>query len=308
MGDLVRIFERFLGRDLVYILAGAIPLLCLGRILWVENYLCKTFPTFRDLMSLSGVSWVWVALAAGAAYAVGYAGQELFCLLRLSSTAIEGNPERLIRRLFRSYQRRDLTEIPRTFNERDAAIDLEMSDDRHFGAHLERRVYLMQVGTALGPGLILGGGFLIASSLWRYLTESIDALDEKASVGLVISGLSYLCLRALNGGQLNGVTAQSLWRWEKGCLRALDGAQLNGAQPFRYAAAAVAVGSCRILILSWRWPWVEQSIGASDAVAGLVLQLAGLFFLVLGALKRAQLREYVFLVHRWLYPGAHVMA
>src|SRR3990172_3450751 len=106
MSDLVRVFERFIGRDLVFILAGAIPLLCLGRILWAEGYLCKLVS--RDgLVSLDGVSWVWIALAVGAAYALGYAGQELFCLLRLSSTAIEGEPGLHIRRLFRRYQNRD---------------------------------------------------------------------------------------------------------------------------------------------------------------------------------------------------------
>ncbi|MEX1206954.1 MAG: hypothetical protein WEB85_17050, partial [Dongiaceae bacterium] len=83
-------------------------------------------------------------------------------------------------------------------------------------------------------------------------------------------------------------------------LRASDAAQ--GMRPW---VATVAVISGIILVVSWLWPSLKQSIGAFDQVIGSTLLIAGLIFLVLGALKRAQLREYMRLVHQRLFPGTY---
>lgn len=198
MGDLVRVFERFLGRDLVYILAGAIPLLSLGRFLWAGRYLPE-LACLDGFARLEQVSWVWIALSVGVAWVVGYALQELFCLVGLSSTAVEGEPGCFVRWLFRRLQKRGWT--PRNFNgpdgELDAQMRLEMAAGAVSGAHLERRAHLMQVGTAVGPGFVVGG-ILLMGSWW----QGSGAFDLIIGMVLVVAGLFLLCLGAFKRLQL----------------------------------------------------------------------------------------------------------
>jgi len=205
MGDLIRVFERFLGRDLVYILAGAIPLMCLGRILWAEGYLSE-IKCISDVTSLEKVYWVWIALAVGVAYVLGYLMQESFCLTPLSSTAIEKNPRpKCVQRLFKWSQGRDWKDV--TFDgekgELLAQIRLQHSEKSAFGEHAERMTYLMQVGTALGPACIVGSSLLLVWWLIRSgSNQNVDTFDWIVGAALLITGVSFLMLGALKRAQL----------------------------------------------------------------------------------------------------------
>ena len=216
MGDLIRVFERFLGRDLVYILAGAIPSICVGRILWAQGYLCK-IASLNDIVSLKEVSWVWIALAVGATYVLGYMLQELFCLMRLSSTAIEGEPGKFVRRLFEWSQNKKWPEHELKFNglngELLAQIKLQKSNHKSLEMHAERLTYLMQIGTALGPACIVGGGALLF--VWWLGYQNVGTCDRNVGVGLLAAGSIFLILGALKRAQLREYvfrTSESLQR------------------------------------------------------------------------------------------------
>lgn len=199
MNELVRAFERFLGRDLVFIFAGVVPMLCLSRVFGIGVCL-------RELVSLDHVSWVWIAFATGAAYVAGYVLQESFCLLPVSSTAIEGEPTRFIQWLFQRYQRKNW--IERAFGEPEgellAVLRLGRSRNNACADYEERLVVLMQIGTAVGPGLIVGGALLL---LWWISTlfwpaEGITTVDKIAGPVLILFGSVLLTFGALKRAQL----------------------------------------------------------------------------------------------------------
>ena len=184
MSDLVRAFERFIGRDLVFILAGTMVFICIGRIICPQRSL-------REFVRFENGDWVWIVPAVGFAYIVGYAVQELFSLLRVSSTAIEVKPRCFEKRLFKWYHCREGEFGP------DggllAQIRLQRFAKKSFAAHVERMTYLMQVGTALGPASVLGGALLIG---WRLL-DYFGCFPNRSTKFDLFAGAALLFFGAL---------------------------------------------------------------------------------------------------------------
>lgn len=202
MGELANAIRQFIMRDLVYIFAGAILLLCVWRTL--SPKLCP-----GDFGGLSEGSSLWVALGVGASYAVAYLLQELFCLVQFCSTAIEGEPGRLTRWLFLRYNHRDWVAIQErllrdpqdeVFNAFEAERIIEGAEERR-SADYERRVALVQLSTSVGPCAVVGGGILLIWSYYCPIANSA-ALDRAAGWSLLVAGILFIILGWLKRAQL----------------------------------------------------------------------------------------------------------
>jgi hypothetical protein len=197
MDEISRIFRHFFGRDLIYIMSGTVPLLCLVRLL---DPLLDPPIDLERLLSLSDVSTIWIVLAAGTAYVLAYAGQELACLLRITSTAIDGEPSWLTRALYRLYQHRPWEDIP-PFDTFAAERRVDRSDDEREVATFERYVSLLQLGTVLGPSSFASGIALLA---WLRLCPQQHGtfLDVIAGAAALVLGVIFLVLGWLKRAQL----------------------------------------------------------------------------------------------------------
>jgi hypothetical protein len=159
MNELAKVFSNFLGRDLVYIFSGMILLLVA----------CRIFPPACEvpqLQTLDG-SPIWIAFAAGVAYATALAVQELSCIFRITSTALEDEPCAFTQWLFERYQHRrwnpikDKKDNNGTFDAFEAERRIDRCKCERVVATYERLIALMQVGTTLGPSLFLSGLVLL---------------------------------------------------------------------------------------------------------------------------------------------------
>jgi hypothetical protein len=195
MNELARIFQHFLGRDIIYIFSGSIPLLCVARIL----NLAEDNSLFYS--SLRHVSIVWIVLATGVSYAIAYALQEFFCLIRVSSTAAERDPRWFTRILYGLYQRRCWTPINENFDVFEAERRIERNEHERQAAHYERLVSLMQLGTTLGPSFLLSGTALLG---WRFFCPQQNGtqLDVVVGLALLIFSLLFFALGKLKRAQV----------------------------------------------------------------------------------------------------------
>ena len=149
MSDLFKAFERFLFRDVSFLLGGTVVL---ASIMYVYGRLPSAdLPMFKYL------------IAAGVAYAVGYSIQEFFTMIRLVRTKAGHSPNRLGRLLYWLFERRGVDAFDSKDYEKAKFWLFQQAPQRYRDDH-ERTESLKQVGTGAGPSFIVAGGILLAKT------------------------------------------------------------------------------------------------------------------------------------------------
>lgn len=144
MGELVKALQKFLMRDLTFIIGGSVVLL---SFLGAFNRLPKeTTPT------------TWYLFGAGLAYAVGYAVQESFVLLHVVRTKAGVAPGQFAQFMYHCFERQPV--IKATYStadyEKAKKVFLTRAPERRQADH-ERTESLKQVGNTIGPCLLIAG-------------------------------------------------------------------------------------------------------------------------------------------------------
>jgi hypothetical protein len=149
MSDHFKALEKFLFRDLSFLLGGSVVI---GSGLYAFQRLPEEgFSTFKYFLGL------------GVAYAVGYSVQEFFTLAHVVRTRARESPNTLGRLLYRLYERHPIN--PWMPEQYDVARDwlYENAPQMFRDAH-ERTQSLKQVGTTLGPCFIVSSYILLGKS------------------------------------------------------------------------------------------------------------------------------------------------
>lgn len=174
MSDFFKAFEKFLFRDVSFLLGGSVVVAC-------GMYVFRRLPgadppTFKIL------------IAGGVAYAVGYTLQEFFTLAYLVRTKAGYSPNWLGKLLYRLFDRRATQPVDPDEYERAKSWLYEQAPQRFRDDH-ERTESLKQVGTSLGPS------FLVASAILFLNTPVADpSFEVAASRGLALLGFALWLL------------------------------------------------------------------------------------------------------------------
>jgi len=174
MSELFKAFEKFLFRDVSFLLGGSV---LLGSVMYSFNRL----PT-GDLPAFKYFVW------AGISYAIGYSVQEIFTLAHIVRTKAAFSPNWLGYLLYRLFDRKRPKPINATEYERAKKWLYEEAPERFRNDH-ERIESLKQIGTVLGPCLLLGGLIL----LWKR-TFNPTEFEYVVSRGFVVLGLVLILL------------------------------------------------------------------------------------------------------------------
>ena len=174
MGDIFKAFEKFLFRDVSFLLGGSVVL---ASIMYVFDKLpTADLPTFK------------MFIAAGVAYAVSYCLQDFLTMLRVVRTKAGLPPEWPGTLLYRSFDRRAAVSFEA--NEYDSAKRwlYEHAPQRFRDDH-ERIESLKQVGTSLGPCFILAG-------IIRFFHEpvAVPPFEIAVSIALFVLGIGLWLL------------------------------------------------------------------------------------------------------------------
>jgi hypothetical protein len=181
VNELVRALNRFVGRDLVYVVAGAAVVL---TFLYVFGRLPK-----------SGSEWPTAVyfLAAGIGYIVAYTIQDGCSVLRLVSTAPPYTAWSPLRWMYRRFTREIWEDIPLGFTFDRAAANIPERQTVEFG----RNIMLMQIGTTGGPCGLLCAGLLA----WK-VSHGPDHGDVPLFAGVLVLSLLLIALGWLKVAQL----------------------------------------------------------------------------------------------------------
>ncbi len=179
MNELVNSLRRFLARDAVFILGGSAVILSF----------CYAFDRAWILDMPKPLYFV----AAGFAYVVGYALQDVACLVRLVATASFFEPWPLLKKIYRRYTHTDWVPVAR-FDTELAWLQIERAAAQgnlpeSSVVRFERLVVLKQVGTTLGPCCLVSCGFLVyRASVFH------DPFDIALTVAELLFGAGFVVL------------------------------------------------------------------------------------------------------------------
>ena len=134
MNELIRALQRFITRDLIYLIGG-------GSLVVSFLYTFERLPSPNDHGAL-------YLLIAGISYVVGYTVQDSFGLIRVIPTTAPHRLNRYLRFLYRCYVREPWRDIPDATNFERA--EEKLADDRQV-VWLERITTFQQIGTTVGP-------------------------------------------------------------------------------------------------------------------------------------------------------------
>jgi hypothetical protein len=173
MGELIKALEKFLMRDLVFVVGGSLVLL--SFLAAFDRFPKETTPT------------AWYLLGAGLAYAVGYAIQETSVILRVVRTKAGVKPGHVAGFLYRRFERSTLTRPVYSSIDYEKAkkILLTQAPKRRQDDH-ERTESLKQVGNTLGPCLLLAGIILAVSPLLSRINFRIAVAAAAIVLGLIL--------------------------------------------------------------------------------------------------------------------------
>ena len=151
MNELAKIFQKFLSRDLTYILGGSVLLLSIfcyfGKIEWLDK------PT------------PYLLLGGAFGYVLGYVTQEVATLLGVVRTKAEVPAPRYVQCFYRRFERQSKKWGPSTRTDYKLAKQW-LYDDRtpqRLRDDHERTESLKQFGTTLGPCFTLAGAVLFVA-------------------------------------------------------------------------------------------------------------------------------------------------
>ena len=186
MSELIKALGRFVARDLIYVIGGTTVIL---SFLYLFN--CFSSDELPLAYSLFG---------AGLAYVVGYAIQDLCCLVGLVTMADYFEPNRFVKWLYRRFTREDWCSIER-FDTYGAHLAIYTRETETADlAIFERVVSLRQVGATMGPCSLVSAVFLFVrvysscQAYWR-------CFDFWLAGFAVVLGIGLVCLSWLKGVQ-----------------------------------------------------------------------------------------------------------
>lgn len=177
MSDFLKAFERFLFRDLSFIVGGAV-------VLGSGMYVCGRFPT-AELPAFA------YFVGAGVAYAIGYAIQEFSTIFHLVRTKAGFSPNLLGKALYRCFDRKAAVAVDATEYEEAKKWLYEAAPQRFRDDH-ERIESLKQVGTALGPSFVVAAAILLSKNWLSQVPFELVAASSLAGLGLALWLLGWL--------------------------------------------------------------------------------------------------------------------
>ncbi len=168
MGELVKAFQKFLMRDLSYIIGGSAVIL--------------SFLYAFDRLPGESTSTFWYVLGVAFAYVVGYAIQDALGLCRIIRMKAGHAPNKLASWLYERYDRTP----PQPFDK--AEYDkgkrwLYTSAPQRFKDDHERIEGLKQVAFTVGPCLLISGILLLTRDC-----SATAAFDRAVSCALLVIG------------------------------------------------------------------------------------------------------------------------
>jgi hypothetical protein len=210
MDELAKAFQRFIARDLIFIVAGGTVITA-----FLYNFGAGRIPSSNDHIAL-------YLLLAGVAYVVGYAIQDGLSLTALLTTASVQTPSPFVRWLYRRFTRTEWVDI--------ANIDLAQAQQRipdgEPRVQHERIITLKQVGTAAGPSFALSGLLFLLKFLLKWRTDT-EAFDLAVGLAGGVFGIVLVCLGWVKGAQQ--AQFESRYRTDEPAAQHANGADAAGA-------------------------------------------------------------------------------
>lgn len=169
MDTFFKAFEKFIFRDLSFLLGGSVVLATL-------MYVCRRLPG-------SDPPIFKAFLAAGVAYTIGYSLQVLFEIVRLVRTKAGYSPSWAGGLLYRLYDRKNAEDVDSAEYERAKLWLYEKAPQRFRDDH-ERTESLKQIGTAVGPCFALAAVILFAGIQFTKVPSTDMGFAKIAALGL----------------------------------------------------------------------------------------------------------------------------
>ncbi len=179
MGDLVKAFERFITRDLMYVIGGASVIVAVLHVFG------------RIPAELGG----WQGLyAAGLGYVVGYVLQEVSSVVGIVSTKATKPMPATARWVYRRFEGQtwpdDLGIVPAEFTK--AKLKIDSTGSPRIQARLERIIGLKQVGTTIGPAMLLVALILAIGLLVGFTWFDVVLSGSALVIGVILVELGWL--------------------------------------------------------------------------------------------------------------------
>lgn len=187
MDELVKALRYYVARDLVFLVSG-------GSV--VVTFLYVFLPTAHH------DKWPTIsyALAAGIAYVVGYAVQDICSVIRIVTTAPVREPCCALQCVYRRFMRtpwqplREMQSMDFLYRQQDG---WDRASAKGKAPAYERLIMLLQFGTSGGPCALVCAGFLA----WKARCSSLP-FDIALAAGAAILGVSLLILGWLKAAQM----------------------------------------------------------------------------------------------------------
>lgn len=191
--DLLRTFNYFVTRDLVYILGGGAVIL--------------SFLYYFDRLPSGKMQTAAFLFGAGLAHVIGFAVQDLLSLFRIVTTKDEVMPKfPIMRKLYYWFtgeqwnvQQGDLKRKKLKFMDKASVYVM---------GEFQRIVTLRMIGTAVGPCLALSSILVFL----RYLSPLGKSFDLALALSLCILGLGLMLLGRLQGYE----QTRFVYEWDSG--------------------------------------------------------------------------------------------
>lgn len=191
-GELIRAFRHFITRDIMYLVGGASVVITLLHVSWQP--LTKDYPT---------AIWLW---AAGVAYGVGYAIQEVLSFFPILTTAPVLQPNWLVKWLYQRFTRAEWHDVaPSTWQTKRKMFE-KKAHERTYDQY-QRTIGLKQIGSTLGANWLVCGIILVI-----YATTNNNALfDWVLAFAALVLSVGLIVMAWVKGAQ----QTQYIWDWEE---------------------------------------------------------------------------------------------
>ena len=204
MVELPKGLQHFIARDLNYLIGGG----CV-----VTSYV-----HLFGLLGNEELPVVLYLLAAGIAYMVGYALQDLFSIFHFVTTSRVYNPRRVLKWCycrFTNEKWKDLTSVD--WSKANIAIKSIKKTEQE-RADYERIVSLMMIGTTMSPCCLLSGIFLCL----RYWFKNGNDFDLSTALGTFVLCIVFLILAWIKASQVTQADADTILQYEEFIKRGTD--------------------------------------------------------------------------------------
>lgn len=180
MDSFVKAVEKFLTRDLLYILGG-------GSLIFSILY-------YFNIALPEKLESYQIIFGAGIAYVLGYIIQEIISLTPILTTS-HFKPNRFVRWLYKRFSNNDLSkDLNMTNLEAFFTIYPSLSDRQI--EQIERTITLKHVGSTMGANWLVSSLFTLLKAL-----ESYSSFDIFMAIGLLLLSLFLIFLSWIKGAQ-----------------------------------------------------------------------------------------------------------